>query len=309
VSFQQPDILVLGGGGTLGEAWMFAVLVGLEEADALDPHGCRLYLGTSAGSIVAASLVAGLSPAARLGPLGAPSEQLPPDGERAGAPRPTLDAAVALGAALTAPLASLALGAGAGGGALLRRAALRALPAGRRSLAGLGRAVAESGVSWDGRLHVAAVDLHSGRRVIFGAPGAPDVSVAEAVQASCAVPGYFRPVRAAGRTYVDGGVWSPTNMDCLQAQRGEHVLCLNPTGSLRAPLGAAALGRISRTAAAAEALALKHRGAHVRAVNPDRASAAAIGGNLMDERRRAEVVDAGLAQGRLLAGARLRQAA
>ena len=63
------------------------------------------------------------------------------------------------------------------------------------------------------------------------------------------------------------------------------------------------------TAAAAEALALKHRGVSVRAVNPDRASAVAIGGNLMDERRRAEVVDAGLAQGRLLAGARQRQAA
>ena len=55
-----PDVLVLGGGGILGEAWMTAVLAGLEETSGFDPRGCEGYVGTSAGSIVAAALVAGV---------------------------------------------------------------------------------------------------------------------------------------------------------------------------------------------------------------------------------------------------------
>ncbi|HEX5224469.1 MAG TPA: hypothetical protein VFW29_05010, partial [Solirubrobacteraceae bacterium] len=62
----QPDVLALGGGGILGEAWMNAVLAGLEEGGTLDARACRGYLGTSAGSIVAAALVAGIAPAERL---------------------------------------------------------------------------------------------------------------------------------------------------------------------------------------------------------------------------------------------------
>ena len=54
--FDPPDVLVLGGGGILGEAWMRAVLAGLEEATGFDPRGCEGFVGTSAGSIVAAAL-------------------------------------------------------------------------------------------------------------------------------------------------------------------------------------------------------------------------------------------------------------
>jgi len=50
-----PDVLVLGGGGILGEAWMSAVLVGLDSSEDFDPLACSRYVGTSAGSIVAAS--------------------------------------------------------------------------------------------------------------------------------------------------------------------------------------------------------------------------------------------------------------
>jgi len=81
------------------------------------------------------------------------------------------------------------------------------------------------------------------------------------------------------------------------------VLCLNPTGSMRSsfamPLGA--LGALSRSLAAIEALALERRGASVTTVSPDEASLAAIGPNLMDRRPRSQVIAAGLAQGRALA--------
>jgi predicted acylesterase/phospholipase RssA len=147
-----------------------------------------------------------------------------------------------------APLASLALISSAPGGAVLRRTLLRRIPTGRRSLAQLGRMVEQAGVSWDGRLRIAAVDLASGRRVVFGSPRAPDVSVAQAVQASCAIPGVFQPLEADGRRYVDGGAWSPTNMDAVEVSSGDRVLCLNPTGSLRPSAGApaGAFGPLSR---------------------------------------------------------------
>ena len=302
-ALQSPDVLVLGGGGILGEAWMSAVLGGLDEAQGFDARDCGSYIGTSAGSIVAASLLAGLAPVARLGSL---PEQPPLSGVEAEGGvarlRQALGAAADLGGAAAAPLVSLALSSTAASGALLRRAALRRLPAGRRSLAELGRMVDGMGVGWDGRLRIAALELETGRRALFGSPGAPEVSVSVAVQASCAIPGVFRPVRAAGRSYVDGGVWSPTNMDAADVEPGARVLCLNPTGSLRlattGPLGA--LGLLSRGAAKSEALVLKRRGAIVTTINPDEATAALMGANLMDPRRRRAVIESGLAQARLL---------
>ena len=301
---QTPDVLVLGGGGILGEAWMSAVLAGLDEAGGFDSRSCGLYIGTSAGSIVAASLIAGLAPQARLGEL--PEQPPVPDDQAsqpAGALRQTLGTAMSLGNAAAAPLASFALGSSAGGGALLRRAALRRAPEGRRSLEQLGRAIASTAASWDGRLWISAVEQESGRRVMFGSPGAPQPPVSTAVQASCAIPGVFAPVRYEGRTYVDGGVWSPTNMDTAEVRRGARVLCLNPTGAMRPVPGSllGALAPVSRGIAAAEALALRHRGGMVTTLNPDETSAEAMGGNLMDPRRRAAVIHAGLAQGRRLA--------
>jgi len=59
---RPPNVPVLGGGGLLGEAWMTGVLAGYEDAIGADVRRCRRFVGTSAGSIVASSLVAGRSP-------------------------------------------------------------------------------------------------------------------------------------------------------------------------------------------------------------------------------------------------------
>jgi NTE family protein len=311
-AMQTPDALVLGGGGILGEAWMSAVLAGIEDAPAFDARGCSCYVGTSAGSIVAASLVAGLAPGARLGTLSSSSARPAEDpDEPAAAFRQAFATAVELASAVAAPLAAFASASTSAGGAMLRRTLLRGVPAGERSLAELGRQVELAGVRWDGRLRIVAVEQESGRRVVFGAPGAPELSVSSAVQASCAIPGVFRPLSANGHTYVDGGVWSPTNMDVAVAVDGERVLCLNPTGSLRPTFGALAgvFGPVSRGVAGAEALLLRNRGALVTTINPDEASAAAMGTNLMDPRQREAVIDAGLAQGRRVAADDQRRAA
>ena len=103
--------------------------------------------------------------------------------------------------------------------------------------------------------------------------------------ASCAVPWVFAPVTIGEREYVDGGVWSPTNLDTAPVSRGARVLCLVPS--------AGALRTASLAIAGYEALALRARGVTVDVVAPD----APFGANLMDERRRGPVAAAGFAQG------------
>jgi NTE family protein len=297
--FREPDVLVLGGGGVLGEAWMNAVLAGIEEVTGFDARECEGYVGTSAGSIVAAALAGGMRPDARLGSLPEQPDESEPDAASADAPGVATRVLRAGVSTAAAPLASLALPTIAPGGALVRRLALSRLPEGKRSLGGMSRQIDSLGARFDGRLLVAAVDIESGRRVMFGEPEAPEARVGEAVEASCAIPGYFRPVSIGGRRYVDGGAWSPTNMDRAPAGRGTAVLCLNPTGAMTA--GASPIGLMSRSIARIEALTLERRGARVETVAPDEDSLEAIGPSLMNARRRGGVIAAGVAQGRRLA--------
>jgi NTE family protein len=311
---QRPDVLVLAAGGTLGEAWMRGLLDGAGRATGIDFRDCEYFVGTSAGSIVAAFLAAGREPdsgpearaAKEWGAKAGEANGIPTGGEeaassasRSGAAdeRGALATAVGrIGATAAAPFAPLALAGAAPGGAVARAAALAAVPKGKRSLGGLARLVEQSGASFDGRLRIAAVDRRNGKRVVFGAPGSPDASVAQAVLASCSIPWVFKPVTIDGREYVDGGVWSPTNLDATPARRGIEVLCLNPTAASRP------LSSVSNAAALAESLALRARGARVRTIRPDAGAAEAMGNNLMDRRRAPEALAAGYAQGLALAG-------
>ena len=76
-----------------------------------------------------------------------------------------------------------------------------------------------------------ACDYGSGRRVPFGRLDSPNAEIAEAVAASCAIPGFYRPVKIGGRRYVDGGVCSASNLDLLAGRGLDLVVCLNPLSS------------------------------------------------------------------------------
>ena len=296
----RPDVLVLAGGGTLGEAWMRGLLDGAGTAAGIDFRECEYFVGTSAGSIVAAFLAAGRAPDSGAEARVARDWAAAADG---GEDRPRRFPALGrLTAAAAAPLAPIALATASPGGAVARAAALRAAPRTARSMPGLGRMIDAEGARFDGRLRIVAVDRRNGRRVVFGASDAPHARVGEAVLASCSVPWIFAPVKIGGREYVDGGVWSPTNLDASPARRGTEVLCLNPTASLPATRSAfGALRAFSRSAAMAETLALRARGATVRTIAPDARAAEAMGVNLMDRRPVAAVLAAGYAQGKALA--------
>jgi NTE family protein len=297
-----PDVLVLGGGGVLGEAWMMGVLAGIEDADDVDMRRCEYYVGTSAGSIVAAHLVAGRSP--RRPDAEGTNGAAPPEASAEPARRLGSAGSSAIrrtgewALAAAATFAPLALGLATPGGAFARAVLLRRLPRPRDTLDALRDHVVRSGARFDGRLRVTAVDRRNGRRVVFGSPGAPAATVADAVAASCCVPWLFAPVEIGGRDYVDGGVWSGTNMDAAPAGRGALVLCLNPTASLPAVGGIVSLlRRVSRTAAGVEALALRRRGATVRTFAPSEAAANEMGVNLMDRSKAGRVLAAGYRQG------------
>jgi len=295
----RPDVLVLGAGGILGEAWMMGVLAGIEDAADLDLRECEAFVGTSAGSIVATHLAVGRSPR-RPSTVSTEIELASAHPASALVAGAITGARRAGGMALTAwsPLAPLALAATAPGGALVRAAALAALPRPQATLFDLRRRVAEYGARFDGRLRVVCVDRRRGRRTVFGSPGAPPASVAEAVAASCSVPWLFAPVEIAGREYVDGGVWSATNLDAAPATRDTHVLCLNPTAGVRGAQALLAVARnLARSAVSIEALALRRRGAVVRTVHPNLECAAAMGGDFMDAEPRGRVLAAGYRQG------------
>jgi NTE family protein len=172
-----------------------------------------------------------------------------------------------------------------------RAVALSRAPRPTRRLSALAGHLDSLGAEFDGRLRIAAVDRGSGRRVLFGAPGAPTAAVRDAVLASCAVPWLFAAVEIDGREYVDGGVWSPINLDAAPGGRGAHVLCLAPTA------GAGPFKTLTAAALVAEEMALRARGMRLQTVAPDDASAAAMGPNLMDRHRVEDVIDAGFAQG------------
>jgi NTE family protein len=298
----RPDVLVLGGGGVLGEAWMMGVLAGIEDASGFDLRVCDYYVGTSAGSIVAAHLVAGQSPRRPSSfdgdePPASPNGARPVDGLAAAG----LAAARRAGAwamATAATFAPLALGLAAPGGAVARAVLLRRLPHPSQTLTDLRRNIERLGPRFDGRLRVTAVDRRNGRRVVFGSPGAPRAGVPDAVTASCTVPWLFAPVTIGGREYVDGGVWSPTNLDAAPVGRDAHVLCLNPTASIQGSNNLLTVVRgVSRTAVSVEALALRRRGAAVQMLAPNRDCAEVMGTNFMDRAPRGQVLAAGYRQG------------
>ncbi len=284
----MPDVLVLGGGGLLGEAWMTGLLAGLEAASGGDATRCRAFVGTSAGSIVAAGLAAGRSPRR----VAAARESTPPTPAAA---RPGAAALRRAGGALAA-VGTLGVPVGlsvlAPAGARARSLVLGRVPDGRRSLRALEREVDRWDPSWD-RLRVCTVDRASGKRVVFGSAGAPPARVGQAVAASCAIPGVFAPVSIGRRAHVDGGAWSPTNADAAPAGKGDRVLVLEPTAVL--------LRGALRAAGAVEAIALRRRGAEVRLVAPD-AAAAGLMGALMRPDRGDRVLAAGWEQGLALAG-------
>jgi len=78
------------------------------------------------------------------------------------------------------------------------------------------------------RLYIAACDLDTAERVVFGADENSEATISEAVQASTALPIFYRPARIHGVDYVDGGVRHTANIDVAVEKGADLVICYNP---------------------------------------------------------------------------------
>jgi NTE family protein len=303
---RRPRVgVVLGAGGVLGGAWMAGALAALNRVTGWDPCEADCLIGTSAGAVFAALLAAGVSP-----------ERLLPPGRNV---TPTDTRWILTELALQSSYQSEHwLPHAPPGSWRLALAGIRQppspwsllqtlsgiAPAGRVSADPIVRTVRQAAArGWAAHPYcrIVATDYASGKRVVFGETGAPEAGLAEAVAASCAIPGFFEPVTISGRRYVDGGLHSLCNLDLLEPSNLDVVICFSAmTSRLRhdgsGPLQRAvhALFGLAVEQLDRQANALSHRGVDVVVLEPTAKDQAAMGANLMDARRWGTVLEVAL---------------
>jgi len=146
-----------------------------------------------------------------------------------------------------------------------------------------------------------AMDYANGQRVLFGHPGAPRASLADAVVASCSIPGWYEPARIGDRRYVDGGVRSATSLGALAGTDVQEVYVLAPMASTEPDHPLQPHLRLERRvrqlftrALLRQARTLGGQGKRVTVVTPGPRDLAVMGANLMDPRRRQDVLEVSL---------------
>ena len=297
--------LVMGAGGVLGGAWLTGGLDALARETRWDPGSAEYIVGTSAGSMIGALVAAGVPPWFMV----AHSRGEVFDGLTGPDGRPAADADRAAGAVFKVHRGLPAIGPGSLRMAFtalrnpLRHTPLQMLagwiPAGFISTDSLKeivrRAVPDEWVDHPNYWAVAC-DYESGRRIPFGRLDSPPADIAEAVAASCAIPGFYRPVRIGGRRYVDGGVCSVSNLDLVAGRGLDLVICLNPLTSPDRAAGLLDLLPALTNGAGRRRLAHEERkvrrfGTEVVVIEPSAADLAVMGRNWMSAERRQEVIE------------------
>lgn len=293
--------LVLGAGGVLGGAWLCGGLAAIEDETGWEPRSAEYLVGTSAGSMMAALIGAGLPPRVMVAHSGGEALEGLTDGQG----RPVAEADRGAGSVYRLHRGIPRLGPGSwtlalGGGSIRHRLA-GWLPEGLISTAPLQETVRRAvpkGWAAHPNLWIVACDFASGERVVFGRKGAPKSDLAPAVAASCAIPGFYRPVEIAGRRYVDGGLHSTSNLDLLTGLGLDLAICLNPMSTL-APLAgrlphellAAGVRRVAGARLGNEAKEVRQSGTEVLLIQPTARDVRLMGTNLMSRRRRHRVIE------------------
>jgi NTE family protein len=241
---QRPSktALVLGGGGFTGAVYEIGALRALELLSVnRSVTDFDVYVGTSAGSFVAAMLANGITPEEMMRVI---DRQVP-------APFQEIE----LGALLRLNVRELATGAALFPLRLAKLARTVATHLGQVSALDLVLGLAEglpSGL-YSGKgiesyvrkvlddpertddfrklpndLLLTATDLDTCERVVFGAEGLDDVPISTAVRASTALPMVYEPVRVGDRDLIDGGILSTTNLDLAVEAGAKLVVVVNP---------------------------------------------------------------------------------
>jgi NTE family protein len=281
--------LVLGGGGSTGNAWLIGVIAGLFDAG-LDVTTAELTIGTSAGSTAAAQ-IAGATPTELLAAMlaGAPQRRIDPPGSDRGRVqrKPVVDHLERMRKIIASAEDAADMRRRVGAAALDMdtetdgswQAQWRATVAARLP-----------SPRWPQRtVRITAVDAETGEPVVFDRHSGVDL--VDAVAASCSS---GRPYRIGERRYIDGGFRS--NADNADLAAGyARVLVLSPFGgrSLQ-PLdwGMHLATQVDE---------LRAQGSRVETIFPDSDSEHLFGANAMDPSLRPPAARAGHDQGTALA--------
>jgi NTE family protein len=298
--------LVLGAGGVQGGAWLTGGLDALAAATGWDPAAADIVVGTSAGSVTASLCVAGIPPWFMVAHSAGETFDDVVDARG----RPQRDADRAGGARFHLERAWPRIGPGSWPLALRTlREPRRYTPAAAFSgwaprglistepIKEIIRSVVPEGWTEHPAHWVVACDYATGRRVAFGRDDAPPADLADAVAASCAIPAFYHPVTIGDRSYVDGGIYSTSNLDLVRDHDLDLVICLNPTSSLH-PVRALdprewpglAFRRASGRRLGSEAKRLRARGTEVILIQPLGEDLEVISRNLMSTRNRNRVI-------------------
>ena len=301
-------------------AYHAGVTRALEQVAGIRPAEADLLVGTSAGSVIAAYLRSGWTGedfwAFALGthPTLAELDEDDIARRRRDIFTPRWHSPVELGRVAVGSAYVL-------GQAVVRRPALpipgwlrRRFPGGLFAMTeGERRLPEELAQEWpDKALYLCAVDINSGRRIVLGREGSPEVPVATAVLASCAIPGFYQPVKAGKYTLVDGGVHSSTNLDLAAKFGCDLIIGIAPMAyePVDAPDPVRQLVRLIPTRALSRETAYARRkGAEVLLIRPTAAELAVHGANLMRPDAGEEIARATYdAAARLLETARFKEA-
>lgn len=239
---RDKTALVLGGGGFTGGVYEIGALRALDLlAVNSTVNNFDVYVGTSAGSFIAALCANGVTPEEMMRVVtrqGTPAFKDIDIGDllrfnllefaRKGALMP-VRAASLLRQMLSQP----------GGMSLMDVVMGLAdnLPSGLYTGAGIEsylhdvlseRGRTDSFGELDCELYLTATDLDSCERVVFGVDGAKDVPISTAVRASGALPMVYAPVQIDDRELIDGGIVSTTNVDIAVEAGAKLVVVINP---------------------------------------------------------------------------------
>ncbi len=281
--------LVLGGGGSTGNAWLIGVVAGLLAAG-LDVTTADLTIGTSAGSTAAAQLAGAPAPEllAAILAVASPYGTAPAGSDRGRAPiRPVADHLERISEIIAA----------AEDAADMRRrmgaAALEMDAASDGSWQAQWRTTVASRLPsqrWPEReVFITAVDAHTGEPVVFDRRSGVDL--VDAVAASCAS---GLPYRIGNGRYIDGGYRSNAENADLAAGYA-RVLVLSPFGGRTlTPLDWG-------MRLATQVAELRAHGSRVETIFPDSDSEHMFGANAMNLSLRPPAARAGYDQGGVLA--------
>jgi NTE family protein len=238
--------LALSGGGVIGGMYEVGAMTALEGRLNGNGAGFDIYVGCSAGSVVASLLASGIRASEIYHILDQDLDD--PLNFRRG----VLFAGDAFRIACTRfgrfvwAIGKHLIRGGLSLPDVLARAE-RELPAGFFTLAALerfirhglaSRGTANSFGDLPRTLLIPAVDLNTAERVVFGTGALATVPISDAVAASSAIPGFFDPYAINGRDYVDGGVGFCGHAD-LAAEAGANVVfVVNPLVPTRPADGA-----------------------------------------------------------------------